>query len=466
MKRNPVLSLIVSLLLLASCQTGNTKSVSSLSSEVPFSYEVPVSSSFSEASPSDYEPVSSSLSFSPVSSSSGSSVYTSVPDSAYSELSVSSYWKGLNGKAFGNTFRKELQALIKKTGNRSIPYGQNKKVLAGSDKALNGKGIIPFYRSDDNSTTNWNREHVWPNSRGAGSSGIGSDPHMLRPTNINDNSSRSNYFYGQSGDGKVWDPASFGYEPSRGESARIIFYVATKYYLTCGKGGSSHGDNPVELSNNPNDATSRHTMGRLDRLIEWNNKYPVTDQEKRRNEYLYKEGFGRNPFIDYPDFANYIWDKQGLRTSPYDGSLINEEEEPELKKEYTRIQLLDDLKEAGKVAIIANGSQSGTVYGALADEPENERLPWYLKADNVSEVKDTKAYSSKDLVMSDVGYSSEDGFTFHTERGYPFHYVSESHKATLKGKDGVYLSYSEQHDTFQGNKRKPTGDSGFFISVT
>lgn len=161
MKRRPVLSLIVSLLLLAGCQTGNTKSVSSLNSEVSLSSEVPVLSSRSEASPSDYEPVSSSLSLSPVSSSSGSSVYTSVQDSAYSELSVSSYWKGLDGKAFGNTFRKELQALIKKTGNRSIPYSQNKKILAESDRALNGKGIIPFYRSDDNSTTNWNREHVW-----------------------------------------------------------------------------------------------------------------------------------------------------------------------------------------------------------------------------------------------------------------------------------------------------------------
>ena len=236
------------------------------------------------------------------------------------EIVIEKEWISLDFTTFGNTFRKQLQSLIISTGTKTISYKTNNDVLSESDGAINGySGVIPFYHADNENTTKWNKEHVWPNSRGAGKTGPGSDPQMLRPTNESENSSRSNYFYGNgtSDEKNTWDPASFGYEPARGEAARIIFYCATRYYNTCGTGGSSKGFKPLELSNNPNDATTEHTMGRLDRLLEWNEKYPVTNQEKRRNEYLYKNHFAKNPFIDHPEFANYIWDKNGIRTTTY-----------------------------------------------------------------------------------------------------------------------------------------------------
>lgn len=241
-------------------------------------------------------------------------------NSQTNNIIIEKEWISLDFTTYGNTFRKQLQNLINATGSKTIAYSKNNEVLSKSDEAINGNsGIIPFYHSDNENTTNWNKEHVWPNSRGAGKTGPGSDPHMLRPTYSKENSSRSNYFYGNgNSDGNnTWDPATFGYEPARGEAARIIFYCATRYYNTCGTGGSSKGNKSLELSNNPNDATAEHTMGRLDRLLEWNEKYPVTNQEKRRNEYLYKNNFAKNPFIDHPEFANYIWDKNGIRTSTY-----------------------------------------------------------------------------------------------------------------------------------------------------
>jgi DNA/RNA endonuclease YhcR with UshA esterase domain len=44
--------------------------------------------------------------------------------------------------------------------------------------------------------------------------------------------------------------------------------------------------------------------------LEWNNEYPPSDFERRRNERIYQIQQNRNPFIDHPEFANYIWNNQ------------------------------------------------------------------------------------------------------------------------------------------------------------
>ena len=231
------------------------------------------------------------------------------------------YWKSLQRSEYGETFRKSIQSLINKSGNKTIQYSDNNAVLAKSDQALNGKaGIIPFYHSDECATTSWNKEHVWPDSRGAGKSGPGSDPQMLRPTASSCNSARGNKFYGVNSnefdparcsiDTKNGDPFPL-YEASRGEAARIIFYVAARY------GNGSR----MTLSNDPTDSKTLCTMGTLKYLYEWNNKYPVTAQEIRRNNYLHSQGFARNPFIDDRNLVNFIWDEKGLRTTPFEGDI-------------------------------------------------------------------------------------------------------------------------------------------------
>lgn len=216
-------------------------------------------------------------------------------------------WASLDYSSYGTSFRNTLSSLIKKTGSKTISYSSNNEVLKKSDASpIKPGAVVPFYHPDTQYTTSWNKEHVWPNSRGAGKSGPGADPHMLRPTISSENSSRRNLFYGTGSN--EWDPASLGFAGSRGEAARIVFYVATRYY--------SQG---LNLSNNPNDSTSKKSMGTLKYLVQWNNEYPVTETEKRRNNYLESAGFGRNPFIDNPDLANYIYDVNGLRTTHYAG---------------------------------------------------------------------------------------------------------------------------------------------------
>ena len=61
-------------------------------------------------------------------------------------------------------------------------------------------------------------------------------------------------------------------------------------------------------------------MGKLSDLLKWNAQYPVSDYEIYRNNYLTDQGFSRNPFIDHPDWANFIWDSTGIRSSAYNPS--------------------------------------------------------------------------------------------------------------------------------------------------
>jgi hypothetical protein len=149
---------------------------------------------------------------------------------------------------------------------------------------------------------------------------------VIRPTNTSDNSSRSNYMYAERSDPTAsatastgWDPAAFGFEGARGEAARIIFYAATRYYnlSTAGAGGSSHGSAPLELSVTLDNNSSAHLMGKLDDMIRWNAKYPVTRAEIYRNNYLGGINYARNPFIDHPEWVNFIWDTTGIRSSSY-----------------------------------------------------------------------------------------------------------------------------------------------------
>lgn len=262
------------------------------------------------------------------SSSSGSSGEESG-SSSLGTTTDDSGWKGLDFSTYGNTFRASLQKLIKNYKTKTTSYSGCLEI--GKEAATYPAGsntFVPFYHAATNVTEGVsgngacvlkksgggvNREHTWPNSRGCGkNSGPAADPFIIRPTISKENSDRGNSFYGSSGG--AWDPASYGYEAARGESARIMFYTATAYYGTCGTGGSSNGNAPLELSNNPSDNKDDHTMGTLKELLLWNAKYPVTEMEKQINNYLSTQGYGRNPFVDHPEYANQIWDSNGIRS--------------------------------------------------------------------------------------------------------------------------------------------------------
>ena len=216
------------------------------------------------------------------------------------------YYKNISKTSKGTTLLNELYNLIhpsKCTTGYSSVWNYLENCDANPDNPSSGQ-ITAYYRGTPSSRSSMNKEHVWPNSRGG--SCVEGDPHMTRPTLNADNSSRGNSFYveGMAHSQNGWDPKADGMnEMYRGDCARIIFYCAVQE-----KG-------QLSLSNNPNDSTSKRTMGKLTDLIKWNYEYPINKFERFRNEVLngqrsvngsnYK--FNRNPFIDDRNLVCRIW---------------------------------------------------------------------------------------------------------------------------------------------------------------
>ena len=151
----------------------------------------------------------------------------------------------------------------------------------------------------------WNREHVWPQSQGwFTTSGAGSDLHHIRPVDSSVNSSHGNNPYGIVTNGKYCVTSSDNgskttqckvggskFEPvdnRKGDTARIIFYLLTRYP-------------------NADSYPITNVASSMSMLLEWNASDPVDASEIRRNEAVQGIQGNRNPFIDYPEFANMIW---------------------------------------------------------------------------------------------------------------------------------------------------------------
>ena len=265
----------------------------------------------------------------------------------------------------GAKFRNALQELmdVKQTNTTSYSNCLSLGAKAAAYPTASSSTFVPFYHDATLTTTtgDCNREHTWPDSRGSGKTGPGADPFIIRPTLKSENSDRSNYFYGIKGkSNKEWDPASCGFEGARGESARVILYAATMYYK-----------NGFSLSNNPNDGTSLKTMGTLSTLLAWNNAYAPTPIEIQINNYLSNNGYGRNPFVDHPEYASYIWDNNGLlggEVPPDPGDFTNG-----LTIE-TSLTNLD----GNEYVIASSDSSSSFTFYAMDNQPKSSSYPWYI----------------------------------------------------------------------------------------
>lgn len=203
-----------------------------------------------------------------------------------------------------------------------------------------------------------NQEHIWAKSHGfdtKGSDGTGGargDPMHLWAGNGWANHEHSNNFfafvdktkdysdagtkyqtaYGNltgysknaGGNEKVFEPQ----DSDKGDIARAIFYMVARYNNYAGATEGIDGNNPNlvmlnDLSQNNTTGTSTASksfgMGLLSDLLAWNKLDPVDEYEVHRNNLLYKNYTNnRNPFIDFPEWAEYIWG-----TANYDGTGYN-----------------------------------------------------------------------------------------------------------------------------------------------
>lgn len=182
------------------------------------------------------------------------------------------------------------------------------------DKDLNNSGnIIGYYDGQSmNGTwdqgTTYNREHTWPQSKGADkSTPMGYDMQSVRPASVAINSDRGSTPYGESN--KFYDPDVIAinnplYAPEhlgsyRGDCARVILYDYTLYGSAGGYSNSYYLGNAQLLSK----LGKNGVFESIAILLKWHMMDPSSLTEMVRNDGAQAYQGNRNPFIDYPELA-------------------------------------------------------------------------------------------------------------------------------------------------------------------
>lgn len=246
------------------------------------------------------------------------------------------YYSSLIGLS-GDALKQGIQNVIAdSTLVRKHSYGDIVDILKIADQnPLNSNEVWLLYSETPRAknlyqlgsvtTGYWNREHIYPQSRGGFANGTStiadgidiweptsaddifaghSDAHHLRAEAGNVNSSRGNKDYGL-GDynGTANNQGSW-----KGDVARALFYMAVRYNLL------------DVVNGNPAD-TTMYQMGDLATLLIWHEQDPADDFEMNRNNYIQTWQYNRNPFIDMPALASYIWGENAGQV--WNGTLSN-----------------------------------------------------------------------------------------------------------------------------------------------
>ena len=239
-----------------------------------------------------------------------------------SSTAPAGYYASLEGKS-GIALKQAIQDIIANPSVvRAHTYGDIINILKTADQnPLDNNQVWLIYTEQprskiDYQTSNsiigkWNREHIFSQSRGnygdlynvppdginvwssTGPDDIGaglSDAHHLRAVDGQENSSRGNRNYGVDYNGPIATPTSSW----KGDVARACFYMAVRY----------NGLNVV--NGNPNENIIGQ-IGDLTTLLAWNYSDPSDDFEMNRNNHIYSWQINRNPFIDYPTLADYVF---------------------------------------------------------------------------------------------------------------------------------------------------------------
>ena len=235
---------------------------------------------------------------------------------------TTNYYESCNGLS-GEILRAELHNIIK--DHQSFSYTTTKTILREADEDYNnpenillvytGNSIDKFDFASNFEPDFWNREHVWPKSHGDFDAGdpfevpAYTDAHNLKPVDHSMNTLRGEKDFENGGD-LVFNGSSetdcfstsSTFEPRdevKGDIARIILYMDLRY-----EGGTGEPNLVVVdgLTTYPNPQ-----IGTLSTLLEWHVQDPPDAFEKRRNDIIFKWQGNRNPFIDYPEFVNYLY---------------------------------------------------------------------------------------------------------------------------------------------------------------
>ena len=240
------------------------------------------------------------------------------------------YYSSLNGKSEGalkTAIYNLTRNFTKVSSYSALPtYFQQTDVYPGTRRWWDMYSDIPLYAP---SFSGLNREHSFPKSWWGGDTNVGAyvDLNHLYPSEAKANTAKSNSPLGEvdrtvsvkfnNGICAVGSPvrsqgggAAYVFEPDdeyKGDFARTYFYMVTTYQNLTWKYTYMVQQNLYPTLN----------TWSVNLLMDWHRRDPVSQKEIDRNEAVYKIQNNRNPFIDMPELAEYLWGtKRGDTFSP------------------------------------------------------------------------------------------------------------------------------------------------------
>ena len=268
--------------------------------------------------------------------------------------SLPAYYEDLQGKSGKSLF--DAVQKVTKLGYSSLGYDGLWGAYKKTDMRDNGK-IWDMYSdcswtvgsdqcgSYNNECDCYNREHSIPKSWFGGSkSGPGCDIFQVVPTDGYVNNKRSSYAFGEvssasytydgaklgsaksititggntiagntgttiSGSGTVFEPR----DEYKGDFARGYFGTMIKWANGDYQAFTS-GDGSKMFSSNYNEGAFGLTKYGVALLMKWHRQDPISQKEIDRNNGIQETQGNRNPFIDYPYLAEYIWGEKAGET--------------------------------------------------------------------------------------------------------------------------------------------------------
>ena len=266
---------------------------------------------------------------------------------------IPSYWASADNKS-GAALWSAISAQTN-VGYSSLGYNglwtayQKTDVYPGTNKIWDMYGECDFTYSTDKCGTYggvcdcYNREHSIPQSWwGGGTSGIGCDIFHLVPTDGKINGVRSNDEFGIVNGGTDWRGNKSGtagswstdrptiasaanevvqgsgnvFEPKdeyKGDFARGYMGTIIKWQQANLTSGNSFFTGQYTVSGN-----FGFTKKAVVLMMKWHREDPVSQKEIDRNNGIQQTQGNRNPFIDYPYLAEYIWGEHAGETVDMD----------------------------------------------------------------------------------------------------------------------------------------------------
>ena len=235
------------------------------------------------------------------------------------------YYTPVDGVKGGSTLKNALYELIK--DHKKISYGSGEDKTWGAfyttDAVVeNGqRRVLDMYSAEKryfgnkgSAVSGMNIEHSVAKSWwGGNQNNAYCDLHHLNPSDQNANSRKSNYPLGELtsvswdngvtfvGKANVDGSSMNAFEPCdeyKGDFARTYMYMFTCYQ-----------DLTWEYTWMNYEKSTYPTLKpwAVELLLKWHKQDPVSTKEVNRNNAVYAVQGNRNPFVDYPQLADYVW---------------------------------------------------------------------------------------------------------------------------------------------------------------